>query len=289
LSVPAWEKLGAGLRAARRAVVLPSGGRLTAKELADRLGVSAPTISRIETGARHPGTLLDRWLDETAAPDELRAELQELAEHTAEVNAWRQLHNRGWETHQRDYADLERSATTIISFQNSLIPGLLQTAAYTRFLLETVVGLDADTTAAAVRARLDRQRLLYERGRILRVVVTEAVLRHRLGGEAVMAEQLRRLADLSRLPTVDLGVIPVDTDMPSRYGTSFDLYDGIDGTTDSLVVVELEASELREHDPEKVEAYRRRHASYWAAALTGDAASDLVEAAAQQMESRIFG
>ncbi|MFB9745063.1 helix-turn-helix domain-containing protein [Pseudonocardia sulfidoxydans] len=287
--MPTWEKLGAGLRAARRAVVLPSGGRLTAKELADRLGVSAPTISRVETGARHPGALLDRWLDETAAPDELRAELQVLAADTTELAAWRQLHTRGWETHQHDYAALERSATTIISFQNSLIPGLLQTAAYTSYLLETVVGLDSDETATAVRSRLDRQRLLYERGRTFRVVITEAVLRHRLGGEAIMAEQLRRLADLSRLPTVDLGVIPVDTDMASRYGASFDLYDGIDGTDDGLVVVELEAGELREHDPGKVEAYRRRHAIYWAAALTGAAAGDFVEAGAQRMESRIFG
>jgi hypothetical protein len=90
-------------------------------------------------------------------------------------------------------------------------------------------------------------------------------------------------------PQSTWGVIPVDTDMPSRYGTSFDLYEGIDGTTPRLVVVELEASELREQDPDKVEACRRPHAIYWAAALAGDAAADLVEDAAQQMESHIFG
>ena len=29
-------------------------------------------------------------------------------------------------------------------------------------------------------------------------------------------------------PQSTWGVIPVDTDMPSRYGTSFDLYEGIE-------------------------------------------------------------
>ncbi|MFC5212202.1 Scr1 family TA system antitoxin-like transcriptional regulator [Pseudonocardia sulfidoxydans] len=62
-----------------------------------------------------------------------------------------------------------------------------------------------------------------------------AVLRRRLGGEAIMAEQLRQLADLSRLPTVDLGVIPRRHRHSQPLRDEFDLYDGIDGTTDSLV------------------------------------------------------
>jgi transcriptional regulator with XRE-family HTH domain len=292
LSVPAREKLGAGLRAARRNSVLPNGQRgLTGVELAARLGVSQGTISKVENGKHLPDIdLVRRWVETAGAADEVRSELLQLAEQcrAAEVTDWRSLHARGWANHQRGYADLERGARSIHAFQNALVPGLLQTAGYTTYLLEVVLGLTPEQVAAGVQGRLARQQLLYERGRSYRAIVTEAVLRHRLGGPAIMAEQLHRLADLSRLPTVELGVIPSDTDMPSRYGASFDLFEGLDGSEDDLVVVELEASEVRESAPERVEAYRRRFATYWSAALTGTAAADLVQVVAQQMESRIF-
>ncbi|MCE0768450.1 DUF5753 domain-containing protein [Pseudonocardia kujensis] len=146
--------------------------------------------------------------------------------------------------------------------QNAWIPGLLQTAAYTSYLLDAVVALDQDAIGAAVRGRIERQKVLYQRDTHLHVGLTEAVLRHRMGGAVIMAEQLRRLADLSRLPTVELGVIPADTDMPSRYGASFDLFEHLDGRDDdSIVIVELEAGEVREGDPERVRAYRVRRRS----------------------------
>lgn len=281
--LPAREKLGERLRACRKAA------GVTGTELAGRLGVSQSTISKIETGkTRAPQDLVRQWLEHTAVDDEVRTELMELAENSTEISDWQQLHGRGWEAHQKRYSELERSAAGILVFQNAVVPGLLQTAAYTSFLLGTVVGLPPEEVGVGVTSRLARQSVLYEPTTRLRVVVTEAVLRHRLGGPAVMAEQLHRLAELSRLPTVELGIIPIDTGMSSRYGPSFDLYDDLDGTGESLVVVELESGEVREDDPDRVAPYRRRHDIYWSAALTGASATDYLERLARQMTDSIF-
>lgn len=92
-----------------------------------------------------------------------------------------------------------------------------------------------------------------------------------------------RLAEISRLPTVELGIIPADTDMPSRYGVSFDLYDKLDGTDDAVVVVELETEELRVYQREQIEAYRRRHDIYWTASLTGEAAENWLHGTANEL------
>ncbi|GEL27140.1 hypothetical protein PSU4_60940 [Pseudonocardia sulfidoxydans NBRC 16205] len=103
-----------------------------------------------------------------------------------------------------------------------------------------------------------------------------------------MAEQLRQLADLSRLPTVDLGVIPRRHRHSQPLRDEFDLYDGIDGTTDSLVGGELEASEPTSTTQRRLRPTAAGTPSTWAAALTGDAATDLVEAAAAQQIDRGF-
>lgn len=276
-------RLGERLRACRRAA------HFTQPELAMRLGVVQSTISKIETGkARAPEEVLLAWLDHTGVDDELRAELVELAKASTEVSDWPHLYARGWEAHQKSYSELERSASRELIFQNAVVPGLLQTAAYTSFLLTTVLGLSPEDVGVGVTSRLARQAVLYEPKTRIRAVVTEAVLRHRMGGPSVMPEQLARLAEVSTLPTVEFGIIPIDTAMPSRYGASFDLFEEVDGSGESLVIVELESGEVREADPGRVAAYRQRHDIYWAAAITGGAATDYVGTLGSRLTTELF-
>lgn len=285
MSRASQKELGDRLRACRRTA------GLTGTQLGDLLGIAQSTVSKIETGTgqvRADKDLVSAWLDKTNAGGTARQEINLLVQASSEITDWTTLHARGWHQHQLSYAELERSAAQIKVFQAALIPGLFQTAGYTSYLLGTVVGLSAGDVGQAVTARLERKGILYEPRTRIRVVLAEAVLRHRLGGPAVMSEQLHHLAELSRLPTVELGIIPVDTAMPSRYGASFDLFEELDGTVDSTVVVELEASEYREDDPDRVAAYRRRHAIYWSAAIKEEAAQVLVEQIAEEMTAEIF-
>ncbi|MDT0305521.1 DUF5753 domain-containing protein [Streptomyces sp. DSM 44917] len=61
-----------------------------------------------------------------------------------------------------------------------------------------------------VLLRMERQRVMTRpiQPPTLRVVLDEAVLRRRIGGPAVMAEQLRHLAEAAELPNVLLRVMP---------------------------------------------------------------------------------
>lgn len=139
-----------------------------------------------------------------------------------------------------------------------------------------------------VTSRVDRQRLLYKPDARLRIVLAEAVVHHRLGGDVIATEQLSRLIDVARLPTVELGIIPLDTDMTSRYGASFDLYERLNGEDESVVLIELEAGEVYETEPDRVARYARRHDIYWSAARKNDAAIQRIERVREDLDRRIF-
>lgn len=271
-------RLGERLRELRKAA------GLSGQQVADVLGCTQGTISRIEAGkTRMSPDDVRRWLDTTKAPRDAYDKLVELAERAdVEIAAWRELHAAGWARHQRDYDELEREARSISVWQPSLVPGLLQTAAYTSYLLRDVHGMPDKEVGAGVAARLERQEVLYRPKTRLRAVVAEHVLRHRFGGPAVMAEQLHRIATLARLPTVDFGIVPTNTDMPSAYGTSLVIYESPSGD-ESLVIIELGSSVVRERKPENVELYVRRFATYQAAAIRGDDAARFAEAVANEM------
>ncbi len=123
----------------------------------------------------------------------------------------------------RTYVSAEREAETIQKFEVELVPGLLQTEAYTR-----AVTLAADPTRGKeeieqlVGIRRERQRRLHsERPPKLHVVMNEAVIRRLVGGGEVLREQLGRLLTLAKLPTVALQVLPFDAGAHAAMGTSF--------------------------------------------------------------------
>ncbi|MGH3874284.1 MAG: helix-turn-helix domain-containing protein [Pseudonocardiaceae bacterium] len=113
----------------------------------------------------------------------------------------------------RAFRDFEQSASQIMQVGSEIVPGSLQTESYTRAMFHGQ-GSHADhqTLEDTVRVRRDRQTLLTrEDAAQFSFVLSESVLRRVIGGPKVMAEQLRHLAELALLPTVDIQVIPFDT------------------------------------------------------------------------------
>ncbi|TBL36297.1 XRE family transcriptional regulator [Verrucosispora sp. SN26_14.1] len=104
----------------------------------------------------------------------------------------------------------ERQATVLRSFQNTVVPGLLQTSAYARALFRSVGLYDEEEVEQRASARLERQAVLTrERPPQLVAVLDEHVLRRPVGGPLVMREQLRRLVKLAtEQPRVRLHVVP---------------------------------------------------------------------------------
>jgi Domain of unknown function (DUF5753)/Helix-turn-helix domain len=110
----------------------------------------------------------------------------------------------------RAYVDLEAVAAQVRTYEGQLVPGLLQTEAYMRALMRgTQLNDSPEELERRVQVRLARQRLLTrEGGPRLWAVVDEAALRRRVGGRAVMRDQLERLIEVTELPSVTLQVLP---------------------------------------------------------------------------------
>jgi transcriptional regulator with XRE-family HTH domain len=190
-----------------RAMRLARG--LTVEQVADHLLVSPSKISRLETGQR--GALL-RDIRDLARLYELGDEDQRLLTALAEQGkqrAWWQSYNLPYVV----YVGLEADATTIMTFNLAIVPGLFQTEAYARATLQrTFRELPEARLQELTRVRMERQaRVLHSSDApCIAAILDEAVLHRTVGGAAVMRDQLRFLRELAGLSNVTLRVVPFD-------------------------------------------------------------------------------
>ena len=180
---------------------------LSQAELAALVNVSHHVISKIETGDRAPARGFPQRLDAVAQLD-TRAGLARLWRHLS-----KSARRHGYPGWFGDWAGMEASAIRIHWFEPLLIPGLLQTEDYARALLAGRIGCSTDKTDAVIAARIERQAILTRDKNPAEffTVLDEMALRRPVGGRHVMAEQLRHLAEASRLPNIVMQVIPAHT------------------------------------------------------------------------------
>ncbi|MFE9778630.1 Scr1 family TA system antitoxin-like transcriptional regulator [Streptomyces sp. NPDC005775] len=110
-------------------------------------------------------------------------------------------------------AELESEATEVRLYGLSLIPGLLQTGAYARAVFQAYrPNYRADELDNLIVNRMDRGKVLSgSKAPIAWALLDEASLRRRIGGPQVMAEQLRKVADLAESGRLRLHVLPFAT------------------------------------------------------------------------------
>ncbi|MFJ8828869.1 helix-turn-helix domain-containing protein [Micromonospora aurantiaca] len=110
------------------------------------------------------------------------------------------------------YVGLESAAAHLRRYDESLIPGLLQTREYALGLFHRGSRLSMEERERAVEVRMQRQALLTRRLPTpprLEAALSEAVLRRPVGGASVMANQLSHLLETSELPNVSVRVVPL--------------------------------------------------------------------------------
>ncbi|MFI0904193.1 helix-turn-helix domain-containing protein [Streptomyces sioyaensis] len=189
---------------------------LTQPQAAQHLTATQTKIAKMERGfspVRDPDlhALCDLYGLDRAGPE--RARLIALAKTDRE-----RRRAKGWWEEYTDlgdlleYIQLEAGASRIRTFQNQLVPGLLQTPEYARAVaVADDAWEDPDEVDQFVAARISRQaRLTDDRPLELWAVLSEAVLRQHVGGPAVMRGQLERLLEVSTMPTVKLQVWPFE-------------------------------------------------------------------------------
>lgn len=225
---------------------------LNGKQLAESLAWPASKVSKLELGRQTPtDDDLRAWANVTNSEAETDALLASL--HTLEIQhaEWKRVLRVGLGSHQKELTEQDGGTKLYRVFESTFIPGLLQTSEYARvrFARAVMVHKTPNDINEAVRARMQRQEILYRPDKRFHFVLTEAALRYRLCPINIMLPQLDRLVSLSALRNLRLGIIGFTTPYVSDPRHGFWLLD------DDRVRVETFSAELNLRQPPEIALY----------------------------------
>jgi transcriptional regulator with XRE-family HTH domain len=252
-----------GQRVVRRAL----GRRLTKLRLAAgksrrevaeaHLGISEPTLHRIETG-KVPVTGANVralcWL--YGADQAITDALAELAVGTSQQEWWDASSViPDW---FKLYLGLELSASRICTYDGEVVPGELQTVDYARAVFDAAQQ-SGDAADRHVALRVQRQRALFGRPPAprLTVVLGEGALTRPVGGAAVLAAQIAHLRELAGRDHVEIMVLPWSVGAHAAMAGAFRILDFEDSEDPDVVYLESHIGALYLEEPAEVEEYRR--------------------------------
>ena len=190
------------------------GGR-TGTTVAKALGWSPAKVSRYELGqGTFPLEEIEKLLDYYGVTEPRRVQLLALAVEANE-HAWWYEYADALRPDYMEFIGLEAEAASEWEWQVSAVPGLLQTRDYARAVHsahQQAILKRPGVFDRRVAVRMIRQDVLTVRTPPLElsVVLDESVLLRKVGSREVMAGQLRHLAEMARLPNVDLRILPLE-------------------------------------------------------------------------------
>lgn len=189
----AWEFFGAELKRLREEA------GFTQAALGARVFVSGGYVGQFEQAIRKPQLDVAQRIDETLQTGGF-----------FERMCRKLINDKRYADYFAPVAELERLATKICEFAPTVVPGLLQTAAYARAVTIAANPFAADEyVEETVSARLERARILQDATRPeYWAVLHESVLRIPVGGPAAMAEQLEHVSALACERKVLAMVVP---------------------------------------------------------------------------------
>src|SRR6266700_1953181 len=274
-------RLGSELRELR------SVAGLTHDQVAKRIGVSRAQVSRLENG--HVVDLADvmKILDVLEVDGERWTQVVTIAREAGEKGWWEST--RGMGDRQALYANLEAGATSIREYQQTLMPGLLQTSEFARAQTAATATLEPlnGTVDGVLAGRAGRQRMLRRPGAPdYEVIIDELAVRRLAASPDVVRKQLYHLATACNgRPAVSLRVLPVDAriDGYAVPRCTFSIYAYPDPGDPAVVAVDTVTSDLVITDPAQVEPYHQLYARLAAAALPPAGSMDLLTTAASQL------
>ncbi|MFI0924200.1 helix-turn-helix domain-containing protein [Streptomyces sp. NPDC021012] len=172
---------------------------LTQEQFAPMVGYSVPMIASIEQGRRLPSK---RFVDRSEEVLDAFGVIKAAAKHLTR--------KAGLAKWFEEWADLEPLAVTLYTFENRLVPGLLQTSAYARTLFEEQIpAMGDDKIESNLIRRMERTRILTERPEtIFSFIIEEHVLRRQVAGPEVMREQIDHILALGERRNIDIQVMP---------------------------------------------------------------------------------
>jgi transcriptional regulator with XRE-family HTH domain len=192
--------------------------KLNTKEAAGQVNISSASLNRTELGTRMPSIEeVSALLVVYGVTGVARERVLEMV-RMAKPSGWWEIGGSALPKQLPTLMAFESQATQITHFQPLVVPGLLQTHAYMRAVMDRG-GIPYDEAEPRVRARAGRQIVLTgEKAPRYIAIMDEAVVRRPFGGRKVMAEQIRKIIELSDLPNVSVQVIPFERGGYPLYG-----------------------------------------------------------------------
>jgi transcriptional regulator with XRE-family HTH domain len=273
---PADERLNRPGGLAERMFRMRRAAGLRQDRMAADLGWDRTKISKIENGRQTPSADDVRdWAAVTGNPDEAGELLELLADVQSVHTRWRRRLREGHAAVQEDIDRRTQAAKRIRNAELVLIPGLLQTAGYARSIITQVsAAYGTDDVDAAVAARMSRQGVLYDQGKMFEFAICEPALRMLPCPPQVMLGQLDRLMSMD-LPNVTLGIIPMGRELAVMPFNSFLMLD------DQLAIETWSGKDEERGDEAAV--HERIFDGLIAEAVTGDEARRLIATAAASL------
>ncbi|WP_432002737.1 helix-turn-helix domain-containing protein [Streptomyces sioyaensis] len=259
--ITSWHVIGAQLSHFRRAA------RITQPALAERVGLHEDTIGSIEQGRR------PLKIDLAETLDELLDTKGALAVAVAKVPEREKL-----PAFVQDLVEHEEEALTLLSYENQVVPGLLQTEPYARATFDSLYPpLDEGQAEEWVSGRISRQKLL-ERKKprpMLNFILEEVVLHRPIGSPETLRAQLRHLRSCAELPFLGLQIMP----------TARRTHASLDGPVvlletpehDHLAYIEAQRISFLVDDPDEVSVYQQKYGMLRSQALTPEETKSLLD------------
>ncbi|WP_443071474.1 helix-turn-helix domain-containing protein [Streptomyces sp. NBC_01465] len=174
---------------------------LSRVEFATRVGFSKHTVESVELGRRMPDTdFVERAEAVLGNTGALRKAFKHLTRQPG-IAAW-----------FRRWARLEKVAVNLCTYENRLVPGLLQTKAYARAVFEGTIPLLTDEQLEAqITARVERQQMLRDRPEVpFSFIVEEAVFQRRFGDTGEIRDLFDHVLEHGVRRNVTLQVVPLE-------------------------------------------------------------------------------
>lgn len=265
---------------------------LSLKDIERELEFDQSWMSRVEHGergmkAKDVRSLLDLYGRHIPIEEDQRDELLSIARagFSGKPDWWRKLAGKGLKPKFDLLIAAESGARSISTWRGQVLPGILQTEAYARTLIEATDlegAVDVDERLGIRRAR--QEIITREQEPVaFQVILDEAVIRHQVGGPEAMREQLQRLNELGELSNVKIQILPFT--VGAHPGIAGDFVLLVFRANDDLGMVYLETatSGIVLQSEHEVRRYSRAYGTLQAVALTPAKSASLITSAAKEL------
>ncbi|MEU1372503.1 helix-turn-helix transcriptional regulator [Streptomyces triculaminicus] len=250
---------------------------LSQAQLGQRVFCSGTYVGQFETAVRRPQLELSALFDDALGSGEHLQRLCRLA-RTSKVPDY-----------FADAAELEQQATQINEYAPMFVPGVLQTEAYARSMIQSGQRFASQQVVEHhVGTRMERARLFGDStAPVLWIILHEATLRVCIGGPGVICEQLHHLAAVARSrPNVLFQVMPFTAGAHPFLNSMVQVMH----FSDAPPVVYTEGAYMGQliDDPSLVGQYQSAYDLARAAALSPEASLTVLESAAKEWSTHEY-